>query len=88
MCQRGQGIAVQPLPKPWDWCITMYYSWAYVPSEAALNTPVEKLRTLICVTLLEEILLLNIAPCGNGFLFRRARHYGCTSTVKFDAPDA
>jgi hypothetical protein len=46
------------------------------------------LSTLICVTLREEILLLNIAPCGNGFLFTRARHYGCTSTVKFDAPNA
>ena len=68
-----QWIPAQPLPEPWECCMTMNYSWAYVPSDTAFKTPYEILRTLIEVVSRGGNLLLNIGPRGDGSLVPEER---------------
>lgn len=68
-----QWIPAQPLPEPWECCMTMNYSWAYVPSDTAFKSPYEILRTLIEVVSRGGNLLLNIGPRGDGSLVPEER---------------
>ena len=68
-----QWIPARPLPEPWECCMTMNYSWAYVPSDTAFKTPYEILRTLIEVVSRGGNLLLNIGPRGDGSLVPEER---------------
>jgi alpha-L-fucosidase len=68
-----QWIPAQPLLEPWECCMTMNFSWAYVPSDTAFKTPYEVLRTLIEVVSRGGNLLLNIGPCGDGSLVPEER---------------
>jgi|APCry1669189567_1035234.scaffolds.fasta_scaffold12462_2 alpha-L-fucosidase len=63
-----QSIPPLPLSEPWECCMTMNYSWAYVPSDTAFKTPHEILRTLIEVVSRGGNLLLNIGPREDGSL--------------------
>jgi len=63
-----QWIPAKPLPEPWECCMTMNYSWAYVPSDTAFKSTYEILRTLIEVVSRGGNLLLNIGPRGDGSL--------------------
>jgi alpha-L-fucosidase len=63
-----QWIPAQPIAEPWECCMTMNYSWAYVPSDTAFKTPFEILRTLIEVVSRGGNLLLNIGPKPDGSL--------------------
>ena len=68
-----QWIPPKPLPEPWECCMTMNYSWAYVPSDTAFKTTYEILRTLIEVVSRGGNLLLNIGPRGDGSLVPEER---------------
>jgi alpha-L-fucosidase len=68
-----QWIPAQPLPEPWECCMTMNYSWAYVPSDIAFKSPFEILRTLIEVVSRGGNLLLNIGPRADGSLVPEER---------------
>lgn len=68
-----QWIPAQPLPEPWECCMTMNFSWAYVPTDTAFKTPYEILRTLIEVVSRGGNLLLNIGPRGDGSLVPEER---------------
>ena len=61
-----QWIPAKPIDEPWECCMTMNYSWAYVPSDTAFKSPHEILRTLIEVVSRGGNLLLNIGPKGDG----------------------
>lgn len=68
-----QWIPAKPLPEPWECCMTMNYSWAYVPSDTEFKTPYEILRTLIEVVSRGGNLLLNIGPREDGTLVPEER---------------
>lgn len=61
-----QWIPAQPLPEPWECCMTMNYSWAYVPDDKKFKSPYEIIRTLVEVVSRGGNLLLNIGPMGDG----------------------
>lgn len=63
-----QWIPSQPLPEPWECCMTMNYSWGYVPDDHGFKSTHEILRTLIEVVSRGGNLLLNIGPKGDGAL--------------------
>jgi len=63
-----QSIPAKLIAEPWECCMTMNYSWAYVPSDEAFKTPFEILRTLVEVVSRGGNLLLNIGPRGDGSL--------------------
>jgi len=68
-----QWIPAQPIAEPWECCMTMNYSWAYVPSDTAFKSPYEILRTLIEVVSRGGNLLLNIGPREDGSLVPEER---------------
>lgn len=68
-----QWIPAQPLEDPWECCMTMNYSWGYVPDDHDFKSPYEILRTLIEVVSRGGNLLLNIGPKGDGALVEEER---------------
>jgi alpha-L-fucosidase len=69
-----QSIPPRPLDEAWECCMTMNYSWAYVPSDTAFKSPYEILRTLIEVVSRGGNLLLNIGPRADGSLVPEERN--------------
>jgi alpha-L-fucosidase len=68
-----QWIPPKPLTVPWECCMTMNYSWGYVPDDHEFKSPYEILRTLIEVVSRGGNLLLNIGPKGDGALIQEER---------------
>ena len=68
-----QWIPAQPLEEPWECCMTMNYSWGYVPDDHSFKSTYEILRTLIEVVSRGGNLLLNIGPKGDGDLVDEER---------------
>jgi alpha-L-fucosidase len=63
-----QWIPAQVQTVPWECCMTMNYSWGYVPDDYDFKSPYEILRTLIEVVSRGGNLLLSIGPKGDGAL--------------------
>ena len=68
-----QWIPAKPLTEPWECCMTMNYSWGYVPDDTSFKSPFEILRTLIEVVSRGGNLLLNIGPKNDGSLVPEER---------------
>ncbi len=68
-----QWIPAQPLPEPWECCMTMNYSWGYVPDDHEFKSAYETLRTLIEVVSRGGNLLLSVGPKGDGSLAEEER---------------
>ena len=63
-----QWIPAKPLNEPWECCMTINYSWAYVPTDKTYKSTYEILRTLIEVVSRGGNLLLNVGPKPDGTL--------------------
>lgn len=61
-----QYIPAQGLDGPWESCMTLNNSWAYIPEDSNYKSVAEVLRALTEVVSRGGNLLLNIGPQGNG----------------------
>lgn len=63
-----QFVPPQPLPGPWETCMTMNESWGYNPADTRYKTPRKLIHTLCETAGRGGNLLLNISPRGDGSL--------------------
>ncbi|HYM14240.1 MAG TPA: alpha-L-fucosidase [Dehalococcoidia bacterium] len=65
-----QFVPPQPLPRPWETCMTINESWAYNPSDTRYKSARRIIHTLCEVAGRGGNLLLNVGPMGDGALPR------------------
>jgi len=63
-----QIVPPQPLPRPWETCMTINESWGYNPSDTAYKSARQIIHTLCEVAGRGGNLLLNVGPMGDGAL--------------------
>jgi|CXWL01.1.fsa_nt_gi alpha-L-fucosidase len=63
-----QFVPPQPLPGPWETCLTMNETWAYNPQDTRYKSPRKLIHTLCEIAGRGGNLLLNIGPRGDGSL--------------------
>jgi alpha-L-fucosidase len=63
-----QLVPAQPLPGPWETCLTMNDSWGYVPDDTDYKSARQLVHTLCETVGRGGNLLLNVSPTGTGAL--------------------
>jgi alpha-L-fucosidase len=63
-----QFVPPQPLPGPWETCMTMNESWGYNPADKRYKSATQLIHTLCEIAGRGGNLLLNISPRGDGSL--------------------
>ncbi len=63
-----QFVPPQPLPRPWETCMTINESWGYNPSDTRYKSARQIIHTLCEVAGRGGNLLLNVGPKGDGEL--------------------
>ncbi len=63
-----QFVPAQPLPRPWETCMTMNDSWGWVPADTNYKSSTAIIHTLCEIVGKGGNFLLNLSPTGDGSL--------------------